>query len=42
MVKYTDAQGNTQDLDRKEFTELMRTIWEIAQANKEKGDQEGG
>ena len=34
MVKYTDAQGNTKNLSRDEFMAMMRTLWEVAQANK--------
>ena len=34
MVKYTDAQGNTTNLDRKGFMALMKNLWEVAQANK--------
>lgn len=34
MVKYTDAQGNVTNLDREGFMNLMKSLYEIAQANK--------
>lgn len=39
MVKYTDANGNTKPLNKKEFSALMRTLWEIAQENKKQSKE---